>query len=86
LEGRRCVVCKTGVLEEGRKTLTLERGDTTIVIKQVPGLICNTCGEGYFDEDVTDRLLKLVEEAAAAGVEVDVRRYVPEGEEIDRAA
>lgn len=85
-QGRRCVVCKTGVLEEGHKTVTLERqGETTVVIKQVPGLICTTCGEGYFGEEVTDRLLQIVEAAAAAGVEVDVRRYTP-GEGLEQAA
>lgn len=80
-----CVICKTGTLEKGAETVMLERGEATIVIKQVPGLICTTCGEGYFSEEVADRLLHLVEEAASAGVEVDVRRYTP-GEELERAA
>lgn len=84
--GRRCVVCKTGSLEEGHKTMTLERDVTTLVVKEVPGLVCTTCGEGYFDEDVTERLLQLIEQAAGAGVEVDVRRYTPGDEEIERAA
>jgi hypothetical protein len=34
------------------------------------------CGEPYFNEQVTQRLLDLAREAAAAGVVVDVRRYV----------
>jgi hypothetical protein len=48
----------------------------TLVVKDVPCDICDTCGELYFDEQVTQRLLDLAREAAAAGVVVDVRRYV----------
>lgn len=29
-------------------------------------LICTTCGKGYFERDVTDQRLELVEEAAGA--------------------
>lgn len=78
-DDRRCVVCTTGVLEEGRKIVTIEREGTTIVTRQVPGLICRVCGEGYFDEDVAGRLLELIEEAVAAHIEVDVRRYMSNG-------
>jgi hypothetical protein len=35
-----------------------------------------TCGERYFSEDVTRRLLAVAREAIAAGVVIDVRRYV----------
>jgi len=51
------------------------RGNDPLV-KDVPADICDTCGEPYFDEQVTQRLLDLAREAAAAGVVVDVRRYV----------
>jgi len=48
----------------------------TLVVKDVPADICDVCGEAYFDEAVTQRLLDLAKEAAAAGVVVDVRNYV----------
>jgi hypothetical protein len=48
----------------------------TLVIKDAPADICDTCGEAFFSEVVAQRLLDLAREAAAAGVEVDVRRYV----------
>jgi hypothetical protein len=48
----------------------------TLVVTGVPASICDTCGERYFDADVTQRLLDLAREAVRAGVVVDVRRYV----------
>ncbi len=48
----------------------------TLVVTDVPAEICDVCGERYFDAEVTTRLLTLARESAAAGVIVDVRRYV----------
>lgn len=72
----RCVVCKQGETAEGLATVTLVRGDTTLVMKGVPAQVCSNCGEEYVSEDVTARVLKAANAAAQTGVEVDVRRYV----------
>lgn len=71
----KCVICKNGDTQPGKATVTLERGGTTLVIKAVPARVCANCGEEYVDESVTAHLLKTAEEAARAGVQVDVREY-----------
>ncbi|MHB1598183.1 MAG: type II toxin-antitoxin system MqsA family antitoxin [Acidimicrobiales bacterium] len=71
-----CPLCRHGVLQPGTADETLSFEGTTLVVKDAPALICDTCGEPYFDEQVTQRLLDLAREAAANGVVVDVRRYV----------
>ena len=38
--------------------------------------ICSNCGEEYLDESITDQLLAMVDQAAKAGVPVDIRRFV----------
>jgi YgiT-type zinc finger domain-containing protein len=70
-----CVICKHGETRLGTATVTLEREDTTLVIKGVPAQVCTNCGEEYVDEDTTSRLLRTAEEAARTGVQVDVRQY-----------
>jgi YgiT-type zinc finger domain-containing protein len=72
----KCVVCKQGITAAGRATVTLERGESTLVFKQVPANVCDNCGEEYVDERVAEHLLKVAEEAASAGVQVGVREYV----------
>ena len=72
----RCPVCKQGELRNGLATVTLERGDATLVFKKVPAEVCEVCGEEYVDEETTARLLAAAEEAVRAGVQVDVREYV----------
>ncbi len=72
----KCVICKVGETAPGKATITLERKVATIVVKAVPALICGNCGEEYVDDAVTARLLNLAEDAAKAGVQVDVREFV----------
>lgn len=82
-EGHRCVICKTGRLEPGTTTITLQRDNSTVVIQDVPALVCDTCGEGYTDGEVTDRVLEIGDRAIAQGVRFDVRRYVSQSEEAE---
>lgn len=72
----KCVICKNGETEPGTTSLLLERGDTTLVIKNVPADVCQNCGEGYVDEEITEQLLQMAEEAVRRGVQVDIRQYI----------
>jgi YgiT-type zinc finger domain-containing protein len=53
-----------------------KEGVGAVVIKGVPARVCDQCGERYFDDDVAQRLLKLANEAADAGLELGVRQFV----------
>ena len=59
----------------GRTTVTLERGRTTVVIKDVPAEICENCGEYYLSEDVTEKIQMLAAHAFRQGIEIEVLRY-----------
>ena len=71
----KCPICKHGETKHGEATVTLERGGMAIVFRGVPGEVCDNCGEAFHDEAVTAALLRQGEQAAAAGVEVDIRRF-----------
>lgn len=71
----KCPICKHGETKPGLTTVTLERGGMAIVFRGVPGDVCDNCGETFHDEAVTAALLRQAEQAAAAGVEVDIRRF-----------
>lgn len=73
----KCLICKQAEIRPGTTTLTLERGDLTFVVKNVPAQICPNCGEAYIDEAVTVELLSTAEQMSRSGALVDVREYVP---------
>jgi hypothetical protein len=50
--------------------MTLERDTTTVVFKNVPAEVCQTCGEAYLDAATTRHLLHTAgSEEAASGSE-----------------
>ena len=55
--------------------MTLNRGQSTIVIKGVPADICDNCGEYYLSDDITARVLELAEEAVRHNAEVEIVRF-----------
>lgn len=71
-----CVICKSGETKPGKTTVTLERNGMTLVFKGIPAHVCANCGEACVDEDITRQLLQAAEEAARAGVQVDVREFI----------
>ncbi len=71
-----CVICGLAELEPGTATVTLVRGDFTLVVRSVPARVCPNCGEEYVDEVVAERLLTTAEQLAKSGAQVDVREYV----------
>jgi len=70
-----CVLCKQGKTGPGKVTVTLQRGGTTVIFKEVPAEVCGNCGEYYLSEDVTDKVLKRAEVAVKNGTEVEILRF-----------
>ncbi|MCK4764098.1 MAG: type II toxin-antitoxin system MqsA family antitoxin [Candidatus Aminicenantes bacterium] len=71
-----CVICKSGSAHPGVTDVVLQRGDTTIIFKNVPADVCKNCGEYYLDETVTEEILKRAEEAVIKGAEVEILKYI----------
>lgn len=46
----KCVICKTGETAPGKVTVTLQRDEATVLIKDVPAEVCDNCGEYYLTE------------------------------------
>ncbi len=74
-EAMKCVICKNGTTNPGRVTVTLQRGRSTIIIREVPAEVCENCGEYYLGEEATARVLAQAEAAAAKGTELEMTPY-----------
>jgi len=70
-----CAICKTGETRPGKVTVTLQRGETTVVIKDVPADVCGNCGEYYLDETVARKVYGQAEDAVGRNTEVEILRY-----------
>ena len=71
----KCVMCKHGDTHPAKVTVILQRDDSTIIIKAVPGDVCENCGEYHLSEAVTKKTLAMAEEAVMSGAELAVLGY-----------
>ena len=65
-------MCKVGTTEKGFVTVTLEKGSSIILIKDVPAEVCSNCGHYYLSEEITEEVLKKGKEAVDKGAELEV--------------
>ena len=70
-----CVLCKHGETRSGFVTVTLQRGETTGILKQVPAEVCENCGEYYLSSDITALVMDRAEAAVASGAEVEIVKF-----------
>ena len=70
-----CVICRNGTTRSGTVTVTLQRGDTTVILKQVPADVCENCGEYYLSSEVAAQVLEKAESAVKSGAEVEILRF-----------
>jgi YgiT-type zinc finger domain-containing protein len=70
----KCAICGEET-KPGRATVTLERGETTLVFRHVPAAICSQCGEKWIDGEITARLLAILDRNVKDGAEVVVHDY-----------
>ena len=70
-----CRNCPEGHYQKGEISELMERGNTVVVVRGVPAQVCDTCGDALTTSETTERLLSMLDEAEAAGVESEVRRY-----------
>jgi YgiT-type zinc finger domain-containing protein len=76
----KCVVCNQAETLPGKTSVLLERGQLTLVVKNVPAHVCPNCGEAYADEKVTARLLREAEQMFKMGAKVEIREYALAGD------
>ena len=69
--GGTCPLCK-GTKRRGTTTFTADLGFGVVVIRNVPALVCAQCGADWLDDEVAQRIERLVEEARAKRSQVEV--------------
>jgi YgiT-type zinc finger domain-containing protein len=67
-----CGICRHGTTHRGFVTVTLQRGETTVILKQVPADVCDNCGEYYLSSEVSAQVLEKAEAAVKSGAEVEI--------------
>ena len=67
-----CVLCHNGLTEKGFVTVTLEKNNSIILLKNVPAEICGNCGHYYLSKEMTQEILHKGNEAISKGAELEI--------------
>ncbi|MGO9256758.1 MAG: type II toxin-antitoxin system MqsA family antitoxin [Bryobacteraceae bacterium] len=70
-----CVICRNGDTQAGYVTVTVQRGDTTVILKRVPADLCDNCGEYYLSSEVAAQVFEKAESAVKSGAELEIVRF-----------
>jgi ribosomal protein L32 len=55
--------------------VTVQRGETTVILKRVPADVCDNCGEYYLSSEVAAQVLERAEAAVKSGAEVEILKF-----------
>ena len=69
-----CVMCK-GEMVEGTINYPIDHESRFLLIRNVPALICEQCGEYFIDDTVFEKIQEIVRVARSSNVEIEVLRY-----------
>ena len=72
----KCVICKHGETQPGEVTVTLQREQSTVILKQVPAEVCENCGEYFLSDVIAGQVMARAEIAVENGAEVEILRFV----------
>ena len=70
-----CIFCKNDTVVESTTTHVINYEGCIIVIKNVPCLECDQCGEKYYTDEVTEKLEIIVNTAKKLMQEITVIDY-----------
>jgi YgiT-type zinc finger domain-containing protein len=63
----KCLICRQAEMVNGFTSVTLERDEIKLTMKNVPAILCPNCGDACVEEEVVVRLLDTAERAVEAG-------------------
>ena len=71
----KCVICRQGETRPGKVVVTLQRAETTVILKGVPADICENCREYYLSGQTAGTVLDRAEAAVQNGAEVEILQF-----------
>lgn len=66
-----CPVC-SGIFENGKTFFSVEINKSIIIVRDVPAIICSSCGNKWFEDDVMKKLESVVKETLNKNVDIEI--------------
>ncbi len=70
----KCFMCKGDMINKNTNYI-LDLDGSIIIIKNVPSLVCNQCGEVFYENEVMKRIEKIIDIFKNALTEIAIVNY-----------
>ena len=70
----KCPLCG-GRKADGKTTFTVDFGEGVVVVRNVPAIICEQCGEEWLDDETASRLEEVTNKAKEKHTEIEMVPY-----------
>ena len=70
-----CPLCRNGRFTDGKTTMTVEKGDAILVVRDIPARVCDNCGDGFIRESIGRKVSQLVQDELRKGVQMEVLNF-----------
>lgn len=70
----KCFMCKGDMINKNTNYI-LDLDGSIIIIKNVPSLVCNQCGEVFYENEVMKRIEKIIDLFKNALTEIAIVNY-----------
>lgn len=71
----KCLSCKSGNMEESTTTYTVVLKNCILIIKNVPCMKCEQCGEVLYNADILEKIDDIIAMAEKMASEVSIIDY-----------
>ena len=68
---KNCPLCKGNIIT-GKTTYSVDLGFGVVVVRDVPALVCEQCGEDWIDDETAKNLERITDEAKAERSQVNI--------------
>lgn len=69
-----CTICK-GEMKPQKINFPVDLENTFILVKEVPAIVCQQCGEYFLEDDIAKKIEEIAETAKSSNIEIEVLKF-----------
>lgn len=70
-----CVICGSKHFTEQLVNKIYEIDGSPVIVRNIPAMVCNNCGEKYFSGTIHDKIMSMIYNNESSAVRVEVKSY-----------
>ncbi len=69
-----CVMCR-GNMKLDKINYSVDLKDRFILIKEVPALVCDQCGEQFLENEILQKIEKIIKDSKEQNIDFEIIRF-----------